>query len=85
MVTKAAEQAALGDVQKLPGHGPGLPAVSVPAGRWVRTDGPRGPCQPQPSCDSVESYENHFSYCWFPKWDGALLLHSFWSGYYYNL
>lgn len=39
----------LGDLQKLPGCGAGYPAVGVPAGAGSS----RGPCWPQPACESL--------------------------------
>lgn len=45
----------LGDLQKDPGHGSGHSAVSGPAGTGFEPEGPRWPCQTQPSCDSINS------------------------------
>jgi len=36
----------LGDLQKLPGHGPGQPSVQSPTGARVGSDGSSGPCKP---------------------------------------
>jgi len=42
-----------GDLSKPPGHGPGHPALGVPARAGIGADGPRGPFPPQPFCDSM--------------------------------
>lgn len=42
-----------GYLLKLPGHGPGNPALGGPAGAGVGSDACRGPCLPQLFCDSV--------------------------------
>lgn len=43
----------LGDLPKVPGDGPGQPAMRGPAGAGVRADGLRVPIQPQPLCGSL--------------------------------
>lgn len=43
----------LGDLQKPCRHGAGYTALGVPAGAVIGPDGPRGPFQPLPFCDSV--------------------------------
>ena len=42
----------LGDLQKLPGHGPDNCSLCFPAGSGVGPDGPRDPFQSQTFCDS---------------------------------
>lgn len=46
----------LGDLQKLPRHGPGQPAPHEPSWAAVGQDGPRGLWQPESLCDSVILY-----------------------------
>jgi len=41
----------LGELQKPPGH----PALYVPVGAGIGSDGPRAPFQPQPFWDSVKT------------------------------
>lgn len=43
----------LGELLKLPGCGPVLPALGGPAGAGVGPGGPRGPCQPHAAHDPV--------------------------------
>lgn len=44
------------NIQKLPGHGPGQLTLSDPtSARGLDKVTFRGPCQPQPSCDSVKA------------------------------
>jgi len=45
----------LGDVQKPSGHGPGQPALGRPAQAGLDKTPSRGPFQPQPFCDSVNT------------------------------
>lgn len=44
----------LGDLQKPPEYGPGHPALCGSAREGIEPEGPRSPCQPQPSSNSVK-------------------------------
>lgn len=46
------------DFQKQLGCGPGHRALDGSAGAGVGAGGPRGPCQPQPCCESEVSFSS---------------------------
>lgn len=50
----------LGDLQKLPGHRPGHPALGGPAGAGVGPDAPRSP-------DSLSHFALNAQFCCFPS------------------